>query len=214
MGILSRFFTAKLNAITLPQALLAALFFLSLVAVSIWLPPLFPKRAEALPNIAKVSLEKETLSINFTFSPESLDRAGEFSQRLNIDQSWQQGISLKLNQEMTQNLKELFPNLEEGRVLEIEFALKNDGIVFEQHKSALLLSPSLGQSLLKGQNLAVGFSLESENPQELIAQAVAAKEATISSELTEGSFWQLLSKLAKIKVSLQDQVLKGEITIK
>lgn len=96
----------------------------------------------------------------------------------------------------------------------ISFDNKKTFNPFDLSKADLLENPSLGgdiKVLSLGEN---GYSVVIDNPEKVINDATMSGKLKLSEELTNSKWWQVLPKLAKIKLNIDDGSLNGTVILK
>lgn len=179
------------------------------------------------PSQASINLEQGELNINFKLNTADQTNLEAFLKNFGMDQPDSRYLKIELGDQTANFIDKiirdnhLVNNGADGinlnmKILskEIDFDNKKTFGPFDNSTGDLLENPATEGSI-KTQSMGEnGYLIEIDNPAKVISEATVSGKLKISEKLTESRWWQLLSKLAKIKLIIDDGVINGSIILK
>jgi hypothetical protein len=180
------------------------------------------------PSKAIISLKNEDLVISLKINPADQGNLGEILNNLGIDKNLEDlNIKIKLGEEtalyinkilednnlINDNLNSIIFNLR-FRAKGIDFNNKKVYGIFESSNEVLLENPSVNGSIKTSLLGEKGYSIIIDNPEKVISEAMTSGDLKLSEELATSRWWQLLSKLATIKLKIDNGEVSGVIIFK
>lgn len=167
------------------------------------------------PSQATVTLDKTNLKINFKIN--QLDKNGLENQEIDIKlgdftAEYLNKIMMK-NNLITENSRSLNLNL---RILskEIDFDNKKVFGPFDSSSENLLESPS-DTGNIRIQSLGEdSYLIEIDNPEKVLSEATISGKLKLSENLIDSQVWQILTKLARIRLKVEDGMLRASVFLK
>lgn len=166
------------------------------------------------PSQANILLNKANLKISFKIN--QLDRNGLEDQEIDIklgDSTAEFLDKLLQKNHLTDGLKPINLNL---RILSKEIDFDNKKIFgpFDVSEENLLENPSDSGNIrtqVLGEN---GYLIEIDNPEKVLSEATISGKLKLSDNLTDSQVWQIVAKLARIRLKIEDGVLSGAVFLK
>lgn len=176
----------------------------------------FP-RAEQLTGSSKVkvSLSGQKIQAEFEIAPFDRDNLENFSRRLGVSDEFVKGVSLDIDEETAEKLEAFLPAEASMRVLpdRVEFSGNGREASEISIDDETLQSAALGGAL-KVEELGGGnFRIEIDNPKQVLSEATASGKLRLSPSLTTAEFWQLIAKVARIKLKVGGHSLEGVVAL-
>lgn len=170
------------------------------------------------PSQARLSLQNEELIINFKINTADQANLEVFLKNLGMEDMNSQSIKVNLGGETTDFIgKVIQPKVDLNlRILpkEIDFDNKKVFGPFDSTLGDLLENPS-AEGSIKVQTLGENsYSVEIDNPEKVISEATLSGKLKVSEKLVNSGWWQLLSKLVKIKLNIDKVAISGAIILK
>lgn len=179
------------------------------------------------PSQAIISLENDELVINFKVNTADQTNLEAFLKNLGIDNPDSQYLKIELGDQTTNFIDKMIKDNHlvgssvvgvdlNMKILSREINFDNKKVFgpFETAAGDLLENPSTEGSI-KTQSIGeYGYFIEIDNPEKVISEATKSGKLEVSAKLTEGGWWQLLSKLAKIKLIIDNGSIEGSIILK
>lgn len=179
------------------------------------------------PSQVSITLDKNDLKVKLKIISADQLSFDVFLKGLGVDNPVDQEIDIKLGDQSAEfldkllrknnliddNLKPISLNL---RILskEIDFDNKKVFGPFETSTENLLESPS-DTGNIKTQALGEsGYLVEIDNPGKVLSEGTLSGELKLSENLTDSGMWQILTKLAKINLKIEDGMLSGTVFLK
>lgn len=158
---------------------------------------------------AQVFLDGQQVVATFTVVPKDRENVEQFSRNLGLEEDFTRGIAVSLDEQSVSFLKNFLPK-------EINLRIRPKSIEFGAQLLAedeLLLSAT-GEGSFKVQDFGGGsFEVEIDNPEQVLSSATRSGKLRLSQGALDRSLWQMLSKLAKIKVSVDGHTLWGVVVL-
>ncbi len=178
------------------------------------------------PSQANISLEADELIINFKVNKADQINLATFFRSFGLDNPGNPSLSVSLGNQTASFIDKLMRDNHltrdnatsldlNMRILpkEINFDNKKVFSLFDNPSGNLLENPS-SRGSIKTQSLDDGYSIEIDNPEKVISEATVSGKLKVSEQLISRKWWQLLSKLAKIKLVIEDGVINGTVILK
>ncbi|MCL5410035.1 MAG: hypothetical protein M1607_04220 [Patescibacteria group bacterium] len=161
---------------------------------------------------AKIYLDDQILKMDFQFNREQIAQAQALSQKLEVSDGWVNGLSLKLDEPTAQSLSVFLP-------LSTTVAFAQDKIILGPDRATTSIvvpqieSSSAGKMSVQQTNQG-GWNIEIDSPDLVLTQAVNNNKLALSSQLADNGFWQLVGKLARIRLEINNHQINGEIDLR
>lgn len=177
------------------------------------------------PSLASFTLDKTDLKIRFKIVSSDKDAFKSFIKNLGLNNVEEAEINIKLGNETAEFLNTMMQrnHLAVGepvnlnlRILSKEIDFDNKKIFgpFDSTSEYLLESPS-GLGSIKTDVLGENsYSIEIDNPAKAMAEGTLSGKLKLSDKLIDSGWWQVLTKLAKINLKIEDGALTGAIFLK
>lgn len=176
----------------------------------------------------KNSLDPSQVVINFSQGELTINfKINESDQNLIGGGLGDENIKIKLGEEATNFMNTVLINnrliTDSNKSVNLNLKFQPRQIAFDNKKIFnpfdLTRADSLENPFSEG-NIKIsslgenGYSVIIDNPEKLIFEATSSGELKLSEELTSSKWWQLLSKLAKIKLKIDNDLVNGTIILK
>lgn len=179
------------------------------------------------PSQVKIVLKNGELKVSFVVNSADQINLQNLLENFDVGNLNDQGLKIKLGDETFALMDKVFRENhlidENGKPLslnliilprEIDFDNKRTFGLFEQSEVKLLKNPS-PEGNIKTQAISeTGYTIEIDNPEQVFATATASGKLKVSARLADFRWWQLLSKLAKIQLRIDNGSLNGTILLK
>lgn len=179
------------------------------------------------PSQANISLEDDELIVSFKINTADQTNLEAFLKNFGMDNADNQNLKIALGDQTANFIDKVFQNnhlIGSGtaginlnmRILSKEINFDNKKVFgpFETATEDLLENPSTEGSIKTQSMGEFGYFIEIDNPEKVISEATASGKLKVSEKLINGRWWQLLSKLAKIKLTIDNGGVKGAIILK
>jgi len=179
------------------------------------------------PSNANVILDKENLKIVFKITSSDKDNFAEFLKNLGFLNFEDQEINIKLgdqsgeqldkilrkNNLISENSKSINLNL---RILTKEINFDNKKIFgpFDSMSENLLENPSDAGSIRTESFGESGYLVEIDNLEKVLAEATLSGKLKLSQNLIDSGWWQVVTKVAKINLKIEEGTLRGVVYLK
>lgn len=179
------------------------------------------------PSQANISLERDELVINFKVNQADQTNLEAFLKNFGMDSPDSRNLKIELGDQTASFIDKVTRDnhlVGSGaaginlnmKILskEIDFDNKKVFGPFDNSTEDLLENPSLEGSI-KTQNIGEnGYVIEIDNPEKVISEATLSGKLKVSEKLVDSRWWQLLFKLAKIKLVIDNGSINGTIILK
>lgn len=178
------------------------------------------------PSKLNLALDKTDLKLDFKINPADKTSIEAFLKDLEIDNSENPLIDIKLGDSLAIYLDELLRknNFTSGNISQVNLNLRilAKEIDFDNKKAFgpfdvldnLLESPS-DTGDIRVQTLgANSYVVEIDNPEKALSDATQSGTLRLSENLIDSRWWQVLTKVARIKIRIEDGWLSGTILLK
>ncbi len=166
---------------------------------------------------AQVYIEGGKLAATFNIAPKDRESLEKFSRNLGLEEDFTKGVVVGLDEQSLNFLKNFLPrevNLK-VRPKSIEFQSQAPLSLLSQTSEEKFLQSASGDGNIKVKDLGGGsFEVEIDNPEQVLASATASGKLKLSQEAADRNLWQILAKLAKIKVSVDGRALWGDVVLR
>jgi hypothetical protein len=179
------------------------------------------------PSQISVISDKGDLKIKVKVVPADAESFKAFLNNLGVSDFGDQEIDIKLGESSAEFLDKVLRdnNLAENssksinlnlRILskEIDFDNKKVFGPFDNPSENLLENPTSTGSITTKQVGKSGLLIEIDNPEKVLAESSVSGKLKLSDKLNESGWWQILPKLAKINLKVDDGVMTGVIYLK
>ncbi len=160
-------------------------------------------------STAQVSVDGKKVSLKLRLSPKDKVVMDQFAGNLGAGNAWLSGVTLTLDEGSTAMLANYLP-------LQTKLQISPNKIIFgkpDQYSSPEASESAIQQVVVN--NLSDGGKLiEISDPDQALAAAVSSGQVQLSDNLVNKGLWQLLAKVAKIKIEVHGQKLSGEIDLR
>ncbi|KKS69148.1 hypothetical protein A3A14_01820 [Candidatus Daviesbacteria bacterium RIFCSPLOWO2_01_FULL_43_38] len=165
---------------------------------------------------AQVYIEGEKVVATFTIAPKDRESLEQFSGNLGLEGDFTKGVVVGLDEQSLSFLKNFLPrevNLKvRPKSIELNSQVPPD-LVGKAAEEKFLQSAS-GDGNIKVKDLGGGsFEVEIDNPEQVLASATMSGKLKLSQEASDSSLWQMLAKLAKIKLKVDRNTLWGVVVL-
>lgn len=166
---------------------------------------------------ARVFIDGQKVFATFTIAPKDRESLEKFSRNLGLEEDFTKGVAVGLDEQSVNFLKNFLPkevNLQ-IRPKSIEFQSQVPLGLLSQVSEEKFLQSASGDGNFKVKDLGGGsFEVEIDNPEQVLSSATASGQLKLSQEASDRSLWQMLAKLAKIKVSVDRHTLWGVVVLR
>ncbi|MDD2822680.1 MAG: hypothetical protein PHQ59_01230 [Candidatus Daviesbacteria bacterium] len=179
------------------------------------------------PSQAYITLDKDNLKIVFKITNADKQVFAEFLKSVGIKNFEEQEINIKF---ADQNGEELNKILRKNNLIsdettkvslnlkiltkEIDFDNKKVFGPFDSVAENLLENPSDAGSIRTEALGGSGYLVEIDNPEKVLTEGTLSGKLKLSENLVDSGWWQVVTKLAKINLKIQDGVLTGAFILK
>lgn len=165
-------------------------------------------------SFAQVSLDKQTLKINFDIDPKDQDKVNAFSKNLSVSSDWQKGIELTLGKEEAEKIAYILPlrvnlgfepkklSLRSSSLPDLKSAINTKNYEIATNSSKLSLKMANAQD----------FKLIVERPDGIIKHSTASGDLVVTPKLEK--LFPISGKIARIEVQVNGKSINGEIELK
>lgn len=157
---------------------------------------------------AQAILNGQKVSLKVYLNPKDKAAMEQFTGNLGVGEEWLSGVTFTLDEETAVALASYLP-------LQAKLQIKPDKIVFGEPDQ--YFSPEgteSAQEMVVSKLSDGGTLIDIKDPDQVLSQAVETKQVQISDNLANQGFWQLLSKIARIKIEIYGQKVNGEIDLR
>lgn len=160
------------------------------------------------PSSAQVVLNGQKVSLKVYLNPKDKMAMEQFTGNLGVGEEWLSGVTFTLDGEGATALASYLP-------LQAKLQIEPDKIIFGEPNQYLSPEGSESTQEMVVSKLSDGGTLiDIKDPDQVLSQAVDTKQVQISDKLVSQGFWQLLSKIARIKIEIHGQKINGEIDLR
>ncbi|MDO8498777.1 MAG: hypothetical protein Q7S44_03245 [bacterium] len=217
--------------ITLPRAILLTSASLVLALAALFYSLTFPTnlmtfisgwQQKITPSQAYLRLDGKTMLLKLAVTPQDEITLRQFSQNLGVDEKWAEGLKVELSEENAAAFSNLLPSLKDPLGMKVEVRISPTQLEFGAEETSGIFNPSQEVyktasfgGMLKVERLTMGgMMVDIEEPGQVMAEAVAAKQGSVSPQLLDEGFFKLLTKVARIKMKVQNHTLSGVLMLK
>lgn len=215
----------KINLRSKYNLTLIALLFLSFLALSalLFLPSLDIKDKAGFllrnkisfeKSFAQITLQEQTLKINFDINPKDQDKVNTFSKNLGVGVNWQKGVELTLGKEEAEKIAPTLPlkvslgfeskklSLRSSSLPDLKSAINTKNYELATNSSRLSLKMANARD----------FKLIVVSPEGIIKHATASGDLVVAPKLER--LFPISGKIARIEVRVNGKSVNGEIELK
>lgn len=165
---------------------------------------------------AEVFIEDEQVVASFHITSKDQGDLKEFTKNLGVEGDFTKGLAVTLDRESLAYLRNFLPletTLEIGPK-SIKFG-SSEPIFFGQGLEEKLLRSAQEEGSFKVRDLGGGnFEIEIDNPEQVLSSATESGKLKFSQGTKEQDLWQILSKLAKIKLKVGGRTIFGAVILR
>ncbi len=149
-------------------------------------------------SYASINLDGRVLSASFVISQLDKESVHQLSQSLALGSQWTQGVKVTLDESSAKKLAGLTPK-------KVYLTFSKRGVSFKTQSLPSLANPAM--------ETKDSLSWETEDLVGALNEATSSGDYQISAKIKD-DLWNLASKIAKIKLTVNKEMLEGEVILK